>query len=369
MNTELIKSVLLKIYGKYRLAQTYRRYKSSVIIKKLTKKQKRAAKEYYQKEFGIRISTKYHELIYSKCGVFKPEFMPFDSYSRLIEKFSPFCYKKVLDDKVLYDWFLSNVRIPERVLSCCNGVYYKKLNIVNEGGEISKSEALVIASNLENCIIKPSKDSSAGIGVRLLNVSNGIVTDTSETLDQILNSYHGNFVIEKKIINNENLRALNPSSCNTLRVHTWRNRDTGKIVFVSSFLRVGRKGSLVDNGFAGGFAVPIDNNGFLSNSACTLKHYKRYEQSDTGITFKGYKIEHFDEIVDLTQRAHHNLPHFDFVGWDVTVDKDENVVIIEFNPDPDMRLDQLIFLDTCLLGHQKDILKEVYKNDKNSYSR
>lgn len=72
-------------------------------------------------------------------------------------------------------------------------------------------------------------------------------------------------------------------------------------------------------------------------------------------------IEDFDRIIDATITAHKNLPHFDFIGWDVTIDDKNEVVIIEFNPDPDMRLDQLIFMDTCLLSHQKEILKVVYK--------
>lgn len=49
-------------------------------------------------------------------------------------------------------------------------------------------------------------------------------------------------------------------------------------------------------------------------------------------------------------KAHHNLSHFDFIGWDVIVNNNNEVVVIEFNPDPDMRLDQLIFLDNCLLS-------------------
>ena len=99
----------------------------------------------------------------------------------------------------------------------------------------------------------------------------------------------------------------------------------------------------------------------MSNSGCTLKSYKRIDCTDTGITFKGYQIEQFDEMVAVAKKGHTNLPHFDFIGWDITVDKDGNVVVIEFNADPDMRLDQLIFLDTCLLDKQEAILSEVYK--------
>lgn len=125
MNVLRIKDLLLLIYGKYRLAQVYNKYKSTVTIKKLTKEQQKAAKDYYLNEFGVKIDTKYHELIYSICDVFKPEYMPFDIYNQLIERLSPYRFKKVLDDKALYHWILPGVNTPERVLFCCNGVYYK----------------------------------------------------------------------------------------------------------------------------------------------------------------------------------------------------------------------------------------------------
>ena len=58
--------------------------------------------------------------------------MPFDVYHHLIESFSPFAFKKVLDDKVLYDWLLPNVRLPNRYYSSCNDVIYKYI----DGGKL-----------------------------------------------------------------------------------------------------------------------------------------------------------------------------------------------------------------------------------------
>lgn len=229
--------------------------------------------------------------------------------------------------------------------------------------EIKYVDLLDDLKNIDNCIIKPSKDSSAGIGVRELHISDGKVSDYDGNINEFFKSYKGNFVIEKKVICCDNLRNLNPSSCNTLRIHTWRNRKENKIEFVSAFLRVGRKNSLVDNAFAGGISIPVGEDGILSNNGCTLKNYKRFDKSDTGIIFKGYKIQQFDEMVDVVCNAHHNLPHFDFIGWDVTVNDKNEVIVIEFNPDPDMRLDQLIFLNNCLLTKQEIIYKTLFNYD------
>ena len=363
MILENIKKYVLNILSVYNMENTSWKYRQNVQRKTLTQSQKEEIKKYYKENFGISVTTRDHELLYSICGEYKKEFMPFSVYLDLLNELSPYKYKKILDDKSLYDWMFPDICFPKRVVFCCNGVayYYSKDNIRKE---VCKTELLEKIKNLNNCIIKPSIDSSAGIGVRSITTTDGIVTETGRPVDELIESYKGNYVIERKIINNDNLKRLNPSSCNTLRIHTWRNRIKASIEFVSAFLRVGRKDSLVDNGFAGGIAIPVGNDGKLSNSGCTLKKYERIEKSDTGIIFKGYAIENFSRIVDTAIKAHGNLPHFDFVGWDFTIDENDNVIMIEFNADPDMRLDQLIFLDTCLLEKQHEILTAVYEKKK-----
>lgn len=71
---------------------------------------------------------------------------------------------------------------------------------------------LSVLANIDNCIIKPSKDSSAGVGVRGLQVLDGVVVNYDGSLEKLLKSYRGNFIIEEKVVCCDNLRNLNPSS-------------------------------------------------------------------------------------------------------------------------------------------------------------
>lgn len=56
--------------------------------------------------------------------------------------------------------------------------------------------------------------------------------------------------------------------------------------------------------------------------------------------------------MDDAKRGYSNLSYFDFIGWNITVDENGKVIVVEFNTDSDMRLDQLIFMDTylCYIG-------------------
>ena len=158
----------------------------------------------------------------------------------------------------------------------------------------------------------------------------------------------------------EYLSCLNPSSCNSLRIHTFRNRQTQKIEFLSSYVRIGKKGNVVDNAHSGGFCAPVYPGGLLKK-AITVYPYKTYKYTESGIYLENYCIDNFQNMVDTVLKAHSSLPMFDLIGWDVAMDKNGNVIIIEFNPNPDVRMEQVIFGTTCLVNKQDEVLKQVYQ--------
>ncbi len=362
MNIDRIREIAIDLHSQKRRRNAYKKYKKGVTIKKLTKEQKREIKEYYMYNFGVKVDTKHHELFYSITGVYKKEYMPFQVIDDLHESLSPFKYAKVIDNKALYPQLLPNIKLADRIVNCCRGVAF---TYSTEGVrcELCEKEILELTSNLSECIIKPAVDSSAGIGVRCITVIDGIVQGTNETIKKLIDSYHGNYVIEKKVVNGQNLKCFNPTSCNTFRVHTWRNRETAKIEFVSSHLRIGAIGSITDNISAGGIGVPVHEDGTLYDSGIArTRTNERVKESETGVVFKGYKIENFDKVVDTAKRGHVNLPLFDFVGWDITVDENGDAIVIEFNANPDLRMAQVEYMDSCLLDKHIPILRQVYKD-------
>lgn len=224
------------------------------------------------------------------------------------------------------------------------------------------SDAVTHCSDAGICIIKPSIASSSGYGVRKVNFINGIDSISGKTVEDILKSCGKNFVVEKAVVENDNLKNLNPSSCNTIRIHTYRNTETGEIKFVSAFLRIGRNGQFVDNAGMGGICVSIDDNGrCVGDTAWTSQTFSNITHTDNGIEIDKYQIDYFNEIVSTAINAHKELYHFDLIGWDMAVNEHNEVVIIEFNPNPDLRLDQVWFKDTCLKDCQEEILQRIIR--------
>lgn len=336
----------------------FNQYAQGEIIKPLTREQKQAVQNYWKPLVGKEVNTCWHELLYSKTGFFTPRYLPFEVYGEMIARQMPsYKVKSYFDDKSLYRYFFQGFNRPRRIAEACNGICYLPEDGIKE---VPFAKVVERCSNIKRCIIKPSKGSSAGIGVCLLNVEKGKLTDTGESIEEKLLSYKGKFVVEELIQESECLSRLNPSSCNTLRIHTWRNSGKERCEYISSYVRIGRKGSIKDNASSGGITCQIMADGRLGNKACTVNPYQLKETTDAGIKLDGYMIEDFEKMVQTAIDAHSCVPIFGIIGWDICLDKDGLPVIIEYNPDPDLRIEQLVFCDTCLLDKQEEIIKEVF---------
>lgn len=335
-------------------------YSKDIVLRPLSAKQKSEIKTYWREISGQNVSTRWHQLLYSLTGKFSVEYMPFEIYSKFLQILSPRDARRAFDDKNLYRYLLKDFHIPHRVAECCNGVYFLP---EKSKSEVGFDQLLDTLYNVKDCIIKPSRGTDSGNGVVSLDVCDGIVEKSGEELSVFIRRYGDSFCVERKIHECENLQCLNSSSCNTIRVLTYRDAYLQKIRYILSYIRIGRKGNVMDNACSGGLCARINSDGVLEN-AVSLYPYKEYTSTDSSIIIRGYQIENHDKIVNTAVAAHSALPMFGFIGWDMVIDSDGNVVIIEFNPDPDMRFGQVIFKSSYLGEHQVDIMRATFRQGK-----
>ena len=311
-------------------------------------------------ENEVKISTRWHQLPYSMTGIFDPKYEPFEVCCFVQDRLSPPLKQRYFDDKGLYRFLLNGYKIPQRIAECINGIYYLPAEFGQT--EVSYSKFINYIGNLEKCLIKPNIGTDGGRGICAFQTSSGKMIDTGEHTESLVAKYYrvtkGNFAIERRIDECENLQCLNPTSCNSLRIHTYRNKKVGKITYISSYIRIGKLGNIVDNAYSGGICGQIHDDGCI-HGAKTVYPYKVFYETEAGVKIDNYKIYGFEKMVKTVVEAHSNLPMFDLIGWDVVIDKDGDVVIIEFNPNPDMKMEQCIFNTSCLLEHQKEVVLQA----------
>lgn len=323
----------------------------------LTKEQEGEIQEYYTSLLGHPIPLDWHRYFYARTGVFSEKYMPTSLYrTELMGRLNDYTLKKAYTDKNISDLILPMAPQPKMILKNMNGYYYV------EGKSVSKEEAIERCSSLGKVIIKPST-LSRGRGVQILNLKNGINEKDGESIAKLFDGYKKDFVIEEVVTQHERMAALNPSSVNTIRILTYRNKMGVKAIY--TVIRIGRKDQTIDNESAGGISARINPDGRLAKYAFGAPGVDHVEYTDSGVKLENYEIPHFDDAVDLAKQLHLYLPFFNIVGWDMAITPDGSPIMIEFNVNPDLSQSAN---GPAFGNYTEEIIKEAIKK-KNTWSK
>ena len=123
--------------------------------------------------------------------------------------------------------------------------------------------------------------------------------------------------------------TINSSSVNTFRVITYIWND--RVYTTLLTLRVGRHGNRVDNAHANGLFIGCSDEGYLRKWAFSEFQDKYLQHPDTGLTFEGYFIPQVPRILECAKKMQSRLPQMRIISWDMSLDSQENVVLIEVN--------------------------------------
>lgn len=300
---------------------------------KWTKEQQKEFDEYWEKNYGRKISNRWHRLYEACTGIHRVDYLPEILYTTVIEpKFNDYAYCSVYSDKNLNELFFDNVvdgvRTPKNFISNNHGRFYDASRHL-----ISKQKAVEILSNVGDAVIKPTVDSSSGHNVILVNMKDGKDVRSGISAEEIIKKYKDNFTVQEKIISSKELSNLYPLSINTCRVISYIVDDCIEVAPVS--LRIGGGGSEVDNIHAGGMSIALSDDGKLAKLAYRLGYGNSFEcfdtHPDTGVKFEGYKLSFVERLISTAKRLHEMTANIGTISWDFTVDNNDNIVVIEAN--------------------------------------
>ena len=236
-------------------------------------------------------------------------------------------YHILVDDKILFHNIMKmyGLPVPERYF------VFQDKSFRKDGIIITDQEADDIIANIsdERFFIKRFRGGAAsGISIAIRK-DDGFYTDDGKKLSAAMireDFGSSNYIFEKQLVQDEALARLNPDTVNTCRVLTYKDK------VVSCSVRVGRKGSFVDNAAKGGIVLSLDmETGRLEEYG--LREYdltKYYEHPDTKIKFKDYEVPMWPAVKELVEKTIRLMPYYKSVGFDVATTVD-GPVIIEIN--------------------------------------
>lgn len=145
-------------------------------------------------------------------------------------------------------------------------------------------------------------------------------------------------LLEEVLTQNDELAAFNNSAVNTIRIVTLICADDS-IRIMAAVLRLSRKGKFADNFHHDGIAALIDIETGLVNTVGVDRKWNRYTvHPDSRKSIVGFQIPKWSEILATVKNAAWVHPEVRYVGWDVTIKGNGEIVLIEGNSgaDPDV---------------------------------
>ena len=235
-----------------------------------------------------------------------------------------------LDDKNLYDLYFADVNRPKTIVRKLDDVFQ------NERYEpISIDEFVSRCKEEGEVVVKSAICSFGGHGVLFWNAKK----DSVETLLDFVyrrnaeffngSSVYKQYIVQGLLRQHPAMAAINPTSVNTVRVMTlFRN---GKVLPLSSVLRMGIGGSRVDNCSSGGIVCGITDDGHLKDVAYDGAANK-FHTHPQGYKFSGEEVPGFSECVELAKKLSYRFYGASrLISWDFAVDEEAHPVLIEMN--------------------------------------
>lgn len=293
--------------------------------KNLSKIQVREIKEYYA-SFGFKnINTNWHQFHSHMSGKYFREYIPEDLfYSVIVPHLNRVKTHAGLTDKNLLNKLFKGVKQPETIIKNINGFYYDG----KENKIIQIKEVLKKCNNYSSLIIKPSIDSGGGKNVMAFNLMKGITDFNDTSVDNLIQSFNKDFIIQKFITQHEKMSLLNPTSINTIRITSLLIND--EVEILGRVVRIGGIYSRVDNTSQGGIWCKIKGGGILSERGYN-KLLNSVLETDSKIKLKDFVIPNYDKIIKEVKILHKQIPYFRFVSWDFAIDSTGETVLVEYN--------------------------------------
>ncbi|MCK0105469.1 sugar-transfer associated ATP-grasp domain-containing protein [Marinobacter sp. S0848L] len=246
----------------------------------------------------------------------------YDPYQRrqLRKEVQPAVYEILFQDKVVSELLCNAKQIPTP----------KVLKVTSDGESIEVIARQLSMDGIAQLIFKPRFGKGGG-GIVCTEFQDGVLKAISKGKEvSIINlRSQGEMVVQEFIKQHWGMNRIS-NSTNTIRVVTIRKRS-GDVIIIGTYARFGVGHSKVDNLSQGGICVGVDIlTGRLMRSG-TDRMSRVFEAHPTsGVTFSGYQIPFWDDIISLARRVQNSFEFYPLLGMDIAI-SDGGPVVVEIN--------------------------------------
>jgi hypothetical protein len=249
------------------------------------------------------------------AGQFKPGWIPDNFYGSQVIRNMKGHYGNCSSLKPLNSIFFQAKEFPD-LGSFINGLFLDKSYKVLTPGDFKK---LLFAD--DDRIVFKTDMSCQGKGIYFFDETNFNATNIKSL---------GNGVFQSYVHQHAFFNEYSQTSVATIRITTIINND-GEASIRGSYLRLSVAGETHVQS-ATSVKIPIDSvtgqlsdTGYMPSWATTRSHPTSHK------AFANVKIPNFKNCVDVVTSLHYKVPFVRCIGWDLTLDREGEVVVLEWN--------------------------------------
>lgn len=202
-----------------------------------------------------------------------------------------------------------------------NLVYFSGGHFMNHRLEIIPDDKVeeILFSTSDKVVFK-ADGNFGGAGIRFIE---------RKDFDPFEIRAHGFGFFQEVIKQHRSLSEFNPHSVATLRINTVVGKD-GSVKMPLAFLRVGiENDSCIRQGRE--MLNMVDRDGKLLPVASLEEYVLVEEHPNTRFRCGGFAVPKFQEAVELCVELQKRVPFICSIGWDISIDQEERVRILEYN--------------------------------------
>ena len=282
----------------------------------LSKKQEKEIALFWGMKHPVKSDFINHEVMLNVKGEFDVRYCPETTFRLYLDDKD---FYRPWTDKNYYERFQPGLPVPHTYVRDVNGCFMD-----HDYNPISKEEAKRIIAKALPLIVKPSILSGEGKNIKLVS--------KEDEIDDVFSKYGKDYLFQELIIQCSELRKVSPHSVASMRIITAMVNN--RPVLLKKHLLCNMSDVIAVNcGVNSGEGVVIirvDDDGKLDNTGY-LENTRKLQALPSGVSFGGMQIPSFREAVNIVLKAHESMPMLDIIGWDVTIDKDNRPVVIEWN--------------------------------------
>ena len=284
---------------------------------KLSSALSKRAEEYAKEILGWKGHAPWLKVYAAFRKEFKDGWIPNEYFGHVVAPQINGTYGSIAQAKALSSKLLGTSKLPDMAYYV-NGLFYYS----NWEPMLEEDVEKHIFSDSSKVVYK-TDSSCQGKGVFIISKKNFNIGEIRKK---------GNGVFQKFIIQHEFFEGLVPNSVANLRI-TSVIEDSGRASCRASFLKIAQSGKDTHVKSASDIIIPVEVSTGELNDKGYLPNWHPVEERhpDTNTLFAGRPIPNFNECVEFITKTHQENPFSRVVGWDIAIDKDGEIQVMEWN--------------------------------------